>query len=292
MSELFALFLGVTPAVLWLVYFYRRDRFEPEPPRLILLTFVLGGICTIPAGMLNALAKTLTLGDVELDHGSAGRLAVLAFAFVGPIEEGLKLLAVRWSVYRKDTFDEPIDGLIYAASSALGFAGIENIIYILEHGHSVMIGRTILATLGHVMFAAPWGLAMGLRRCVPGYGAWTIVGGYVVGALLHGIYDGLIFQQRLETTAIFLLVAFPLMIVSMQRAFRHAIPLSRYRVGRQCALCASPLRSHMNFCSACGAEARRHARCPNCRQSARSGASFCYHCGHPLAEAGESARPA
>jgi RsiW-degrading membrane proteinase PrsW (M82 family) len=287
-TKLLVFILGVGPAVLWLAYFYRKDRFEPEPLRLILRAFLAGAFCTVPAGFLNALAETLTVGRGATETASAASLVVLAFAFVGPVEEALKLLAVRWTVYREDDFDEPIDGLIYAASAALGFAGIENIGYIVAHGHSVMIGRTLLSTLGHVLFAAPWGLALGLRRCVPGYGVGVVVGGYAVGALLHGIYDGLVFQQRFETTAIFLMVAFPLMIVFMTRAFRRAVALSRYRATRQCALCSSPLGAGLRFCSTCGADATLHARCPSCRQAARAEALFCHHCGHPFEAAVET----
>src|SRR4029079_13510873 len=145
-----------------------------------------------------------------------------------------------------------MDGLIYAASAALGFAAAENVGYVLTHGGSGMIGRALFSTLGHVVFAVPWGLALGLRRCVAGVGSLVVVAGLACGMILHGTYDGLLFLHRPEATAGFILRVFPLMLRAPRLACLHALPLSQYAPSTYCGQCGNGLKAGAQFCGSCG----------------------------------------
>ncbi|MGH9800771.1 MAG: PrsW family glutamic-type intramembrane protease, partial [Blastocatellia bacterium] len=98
--------------------------------RVLGLTFLFGALVTIPALALNQIGK-LTLSGL-LGESEISRL-LLFVLIVGPVEEGLKLIAVYFYAYRRPEFDESLDGVVYGASAALGFAAIENVFYLAQN---------------------------------------------------------------------------------------------------------------------------------------------------------------
>ena len=121
-------------------------------------------------------------------------MAIGCFLVIGPCEELAKFLAVRLFVYRNKEFNEPLDGIIYAAAAALGFASLENVLYVIDwHTGHVQWGalgiRSLLALPGHVIFATTWGYALGRQKFDPRYRVWPMV---MLAALLHGLYDFLL----------------------------------------------------------------------------------------------------
>ena len=69
---------------------------------------------------------------------------------VGPVEEFSKFAVVRLKAYRSLYFDEPMDGLVYAAAASLGFASLENVLYVVDFGPEVMIVRAPVSTVAHL----------------------------------------------------------------------------------------------------------------------------------------------
>jgi RsiW-degrading membrane proteinase PrsW (M82 family) len=197
-----ALLVPTVPGLLWLALIYRTDRYEPEPKRLVALTFFFGVLSILPALLIERLAERAYpyLGSIEAAAGQpvgavvdAAPLAVACFLIIGPAEELFKFLAVRLYIYRHPEFDEPLDGVIYSSAAALGFASLENVFYVAEidNGHlsirwSLLGVRAFLALPGHVIFAAMWGAALGRRRFDPRYAVWPSL---LVAAGLHGLYD-------------------------------------------------------------------------------------------------------
>lgn len=122
------IFLAFVPPILWLVFYLREDR-HPEPKLLLILTFV-GGM----ASAFIALALELFVLGRE---GIIGGLLTLSatpfmfFAVIALIEEYVKYLPVKFLVVQRLDFDEPIDGMIYMMTAALGFAAVENALFIL-----------------------------------------------------------------------------------------------------------------------------------------------------------------
>src|SRR3990170_146641 len=111
MRAVLALALGTAPAIAWLVYFYRRDRYEPEPLRHVAKFFGLGALVTIPAGLVNVFAA----GFLPTEYHVAVAVAPL-------VEEAGKFFVALLLLRGLAECDEPIDGAIYAVSTAFGFA--------------------------------------------------------------------------------------------------------------------------------------------------------------------------
>src|SRR5262249_53183156 len=116
------------------------------------------------------------------------------FLVIGPCEEIAKFLAVRLFVFRSREFNEPLDGIIYAAAAALGFASLGNVLYGIDFRSGPLewgtLGvRSLLALPGHVIFATTWGYALGRRKFDPTYLVWPKV---LIASGLHGLYDFLL----------------------------------------------------------------------------------------------------
>src|SRR5437868_1894466 len=110
------------PGVIWLWIFYRTDRYEPEPKRLVAMTFGLGILSIVPAFVGERLAERVYpyLGQLEgaaaMPLGELSNplpLFIACFLIIGPCEELAKFAAVRLFIYRHKEFDEPLDGIIY-----------------------------------------------------------------------------------------------------------------------------------------------------------------------------------
>ena len=172
----------------------------------LLLFRTLGGGVTLPtlfrvflsglvagpiAGVLSHALETSVLGfqagpDVFRFHEF-----LLFFLIVGPVEEGLKFLAVFFTAYRRPDFRTSADGVLLAIAAALGFAGGENVLYLLNFGVEATLPRLFLGNLGHAAYAAFWGYALGvvLHEKAP---LQLILAGLGIAALLHGAYDYLL----------------------------------------------------------------------------------------------------
>ncbi len=178
--------LIVAPALLWLLYHYYKDRFQPEPVRLLGVSyvagFVAGYLCLQAFDVLNRLGLRDDPTDVP-------GFLLYCIVVVGLLEEVAKLLPFVVLCMRLPQFDEPVDGVIYASVVALGFASFENLKYMEFLEGPAMLGRAIASPLTHAMFASIWGYAAGRaqheRRSVV---VWIGVG-LTVSVVLHGLYD-------------------------------------------------------------------------------------------------------
>jgi len=117
-----ALFFGlsIVPAGLLAAYIWYADITTSEPLWLLVVTFLLAVLFATFAALVNSYSRALL--------GISGVL--FFYLIVGPIEETVKLLAVQVFAYRNDSFNAVIDGAVYGAVAGLGFAAIENALYI------------------------------------------------------------------------------------------------------------------------------------------------------------------
>ena len=140
---------AITPGIFWLWFFLRGRSYQPNPRRLIASTFFFGMLSTVPAAIIEYFLLADQPSDIEI---SVGLAAATMFFVVGPVEEFSKFMAVRLSAARSLHFDEPLDGLVFAAAASLGFATLENLFYAYEYGAEIMIVRGPISTLGHLVF--------------------------------------------------------------------------------------------------------------------------------------------
>lgn len=163
---------GMVPAFIWLLFWLREDAKHPEPKKLIALAFI-AGMAAVPVTLPleRAVIKYVLDGQsVESVLGSSAFVAISAILLWAAIEECLKFIVSYIAVLRKKEVDEPTDPAIYLITAALGFAAVENTLFILNPilAGNALIGlvtgnmRFLGASLLHVISAAVIGLSMGL----------------------------------------------------------------------------------------------------------------------------------
>lgn len=208
------LIFGVLPSIAWLIFYLRKDS-HPEPKTEILWVFFLGAFSTIPAlflefSLVNVI-KALNLPPFF----TIILVNVLGVAF---IEEFVKYGAV-WvkeqRINQNAQLDEPVDFVIYMIISALGFAAVENLLFLLpiiqlDVAITTSLFRALSAILLHTLCSGTIGYFLALSFCDRANRRKFIVGGFAIASFLHGLYNLFIIKSE-ENTA-FLLI--PLLILS------------------------------------------------------------------------------
>jgi RsiW-degrading membrane proteinase PrsW (M82 family) len=204
---------ALAPSAALLYYFYARDKYEKEPRKLLLKAFLLGGGLVVPV-----LFVEMTLNVFDLASTNLIAVGYTAFVVAGLVEESFKYLLFFLLVWKNREFDEMYDGIIYAVFISLGFATVENIAYVLSTDFSTAILRSFTAVPAHALFAVAMGYYLGMAKFVkPQYKQNYIRLGFIVPILLHGIYDFILFSQR-----IYLLVLFiPYMLYLWKRGLKN-----------------------------------------------------------------------
>ncbi len=281
MGPLSYLTIGFAPGVFWLWVFVRSNRQRPDPMALVVRTFLLGVISAVPIVVVEAIVG----GSGGLRHASLGDLVFTSFVVAGMVEEFGKYLVVRLSLGDSPYLDEPLRGLVYSASVALGFASIENVGYMIEAGPEVIVPRAILCTLGHVSFSALWGYGLGADRLARAEG--RPVRGYAVlglfaAVIAHGVYDVGALGERPDIALITFAACLALCVSLFVRANRTSIHINRRGVRQiRCLGCQTCSPLGKRFCSGCGRALSRDSPvlCGGCHKTIEARAAFCIHCG-------------
>lgn len=188
MTASLAAIVGAAPSLFLLVFFYLKDRYEPEPRGHVALAFAKGVLATVPAYAASwALARAV--GDEWLALGGLPARAFDAVVLAALCEELPKWIAFLF-IYRWNEFDEPLDGVVYGVALALGFATVENILCVVRDGLGTGVLRAIFAVPAHALFGAVMGFYFGRAK----FGAAAraralVVFALVAAVVLHGAYD-------------------------------------------------------------------------------------------------------
>ncbi len=188
---------GLLPSLTWLFYYLTKD-IHPEPKKMILKIFLWGAFITIPVFFVQiGLSKLLELtGFNPAVSNILYWFLVIAFS-----EEFFKYLVIRVKIINSPHFDEPLDAMLYMVVAALGFAAIENILYLLspagqitfnqiiDRALIVILIRFIGATFLHTLCSAVIGYSMAISfaRAKRKYIPLTL--GILIAIFLHGLYD-------------------------------------------------------------------------------------------------------
>jgi len=250
--------IAIAPIMFLAWFMYTRDRYEREPRRLILKTFFVGAVLTIPVVFVEV------VGSLILPP-SEDPLSIFLHFLVGValVEESSKYAAVRVSVYSSREFNEPMDGLVYGAIAGLGFAAPENLLYVLSRGAALGVIRAVLSVPGHALWGAIIGYYLAIKKLKADHGAG--VRGLSLAVMLHTIFDyGLVALDPLAGIAVASLVV----IAGWSVYFRYrkaALAASPFRPELQrplppppatkyCMYCGTLLFADDRFCRSCGVQ--------------------------------------
>lgn len=208
----FSLLMALAPSIGLLIYFYKQDRKKPEPIGLITRIFFLGIVFTIPACLIEIMSDKIFF---RLNGSTALYNFLKAFMVAAFVEELIKLIIVKKFVYKNPHFDEVMDGIVYTIVASLGFAFMENLIYVIDGGIEVAVARAFTAVPMHAVASGIMGYYIGKAKFSENRKKENalIYKGLWFAIFIHGTYNFLLFESP-EISLILTLAIFPLIILT------------------------------------------------------------------------------
>jgi RsiW-degrading membrane proteinase PrsW (M82 family) len=191
-SAMLLLALSLAPVLVILFYVYFRDKYEKEPLPILLKCFFFGMASTIPIGAME-LFMQWGWARFGLPAQAMAEAAYKSFFVAGMTEELFKFMALAFLIWRRKEFNERFDGIVYAEFVSLGFAAIENLLYVVRGGTGVAVIRMFTAVPGHAVFGITMGYFFGLAKFAPTGRGRSLALALIVPIALHGFYDFILF---------------------------------------------------------------------------------------------------
>jgi protease PrsW len=216
--------LAIAPGIVICLFIYFKDKYNREPLGLMLASFFMGMLAIIPAIIIQLV---FTKPVNQMMGEGVLYTAVFAFIIVALSEEASKFLAVRYVPYRSKAFDDPFDGIIYSVMTGMGFATLENVGYVLEHGFGTGIMRMFLSVPAHGTFAVLMGYHMGLAKFDTANRRKHMLLAIFWPVLFHGAFDFFLFVGKTWMHFLGAVVSFIIAIRLSLKLIRKKQQLSR-----------------------------------------------------------------
>ncbi|WNJ20188.1 PrsW family glutamic-type intramembrane protease [Pontibacter sp. G13] len=223
--------ISLSPVVFIFTYVYLLDKYEREPLIYLFITFGFGVLIAWPVlyigGELQALTGVFPAPEYPF------RTLIYAFIVVALVEESMKYLVLRWYNYPHPEFDEPYDGIMYGVAVSLGFAAIENILYVYQaEGDALQTGlvRMVTAVPAHAVFGVLMGYFVGKAKFTHSKKQAYIerMKGLGIAIFFHGLYDYCLFLGNVHV-AFFALFSLGLGLLLAQRAMHLHAEISPHK---------------------------------------------------------------
>jgi RsiW-degrading membrane proteinase PrsW (M82 family) len=212
------LIASVTPVLIFMYLIYIKDTVR-EPLSTLFRAFFAGVLSVVLAVILGVFISPF--GEF-LKDSAMGDSFFNAFITAGLIEEFSKFLLLYLFIWKHKNFDQNYDGIIYAVFVSLGFALVENILYVFQGGISTAIMRAVLAVPGHGFFAVIMGYYFSLAKFHKDkQRSMLLLQAILVPAIVHGAYDFCLMYISHENSnplvSLLLLVAFTIVVIGFWR---------------------------------------------------------------------------
>ncbi|MCY7309461.1 MAG: PrsW family intramembrane metalloprotease [Chitinophagaceae bacterium] len=183
--------LALAPGIAICMFIFYKDVYNREPKLNLIVSFILGCIAIFPAVWFEQ-AFSYTI------DGTITGVAIFSYAVVGFSEEASKFLGLRFYSYRQRSFDEPLDGIVYSVMVSMGFATLENVMYVMKYaeagqGLQVGIQRMFLSVPAHASFAVVMGYFVGKAKFKSSNSLMVMFTGLLIAIFFHGTYDFFLF---------------------------------------------------------------------------------------------------
>ena len=176
--------LSLAPIAILLAYIWFRDKYEKEPFKMLFAALLLGAFSVIPILFLEEFLMLF----INLFSGNM-RAFWNAFVVAAFSEELFKFLFLYLLVWKSPDFNEKFDGIVYAVYISLGFAAVENIMYVFDYGAHAGWTRAITAVPAHFLFGVTMGFFFGQAKFYPERKKKLIRAALIYPIILHGVYD-------------------------------------------------------------------------------------------------------
>lgn len=201
--------IAIVPPILIAYYIYKKDIYEREPRKYLVNSFLFGCISVIP----------ILIFEIIFNENLFDSLFMYVFFGIALVEEGFKFIFLRFYMYKKSEFNEPMDGIVYAVMVSLGFATVENISYVFGNvGTELSVGilRMFTAIPLHAVCGVILGYYVGKAKFSSEPEKEMIIGLFLA-TLVHALYNYFIF---LGTAFVFSIIVLIIAIVYSKKAIK------------------------------------------------------------------------
>lgn len=204
---LIKLLAAIAPVLFLLFYIYYKDKKAPEPTEQLFKAFRYG--------VLSAIAVMVVMSPFGASRQPVGFLQCLKVSFfeAGIPEEFFKWLFLYILIWRSPQFDEYIDGIVYAVFISMGFACLENVMYVLPGSVATAVTRALLSVPAHFLFAVIMGYFFSMGKFHPENRSRYMTLSLVLPIVAHGLFDTFAFwmdslgENRLYTAVFVFFIA-------------------------------------------------------------------------------------
>ena len=234
LKEIGLLSLSLLPGLIIIIFIFFSDKHEKEPIGLLLVSFIFG---IITFGLAYFTGNFLTEHH-QVEPNNLMDELFFAFIIVALVEETFKFSFVRFILYRNHNFNEPFDGIVYTVMVAMGFATIENVIFVMEGGVTTGIVRMFSTVPAHATFAVIMGYYLGKAKFNEKKIALDIDGdgvpdinlntklftyliafiGFVIATVIHGFYDYFLLTSFMPGIWIMAFISLSIAVLFAQKA--------------------------------------------------------------------------
>lgn len=185
---------SIAPVLIILFYIYFRDKYEKEPLGLLIMSVIAGVIIVIPVLVFEQLISLFNPFN-DAPGSRIGNAAYNSFLVAALVEEAFKFLALYLLIWKNKNFNEKFDGIVYAVFISLGFAAVENIMYVSRGGLNVAAIRAITAVPAHALFGIRMGYFFGIAHMYKEIRKSHLRLAFIYPFILHGLYDFILMTQ-------------------------------------------------------------------------------------------------
>ncbi len=176
--------LSLAPIAILLAYIWFRDKYEKEPFKMLFTALLLGAFSVLPILFVEGFFMQFIGAFTGTTKAFYNAFVVAALS-----EEFFKFLFLYFLVWKSPDFNEKFDGIVYAVYISLGFAAVENIMYVFDYGARVALTRAFTAVPAHFLFGVTMGFFFGQAKFYPDRKKKLIRAALIYPILLHGVYD-------------------------------------------------------------------------------------------------------
>ncbi|MGL4797732.1 MAG: PrsW family intramembrane metalloprotease [Paraclostridium sp.] len=198
------LIISIAPSITFLIWIYLKDKYEKEPIIFLLKLFFIGALTSIPAIIIEDILFKLDINNIYI------KMAYVSFIVAAFSEEILKSIALIIFTLKNRHFTEKLDGIVYSIFVSLGFATIENIIYIVNGNNTQILelglSRAVISIPAHIMFAITMGYYLSLYKFThenKKLQKTYLIKSILIPILQHGVFDFILMFKSKSTLLLF-----------------------------------------------------------------------------------------
>ncbi len=186
--------IAIAPGVAICLFIFYKDIYNQEPKLNLIVSFFLGCAAIFPAIVFEQSFSYTS-------NGTVAGVAIFSYAIVAFSEEFGKFMGLRLYAYNRKGFDEPLDGIVYSVMVGMGFATLENLMYVMKYaeigqGLQVGIKRMFLSVPAHGSFSVVMGYFVGKAKFDSKNSFWLMLAGLLAAVFFHGTFDFFLFVNE------------------------------------------------------------------------------------------------